>query len=229
MKPIAVALSLLLAGLPKHGQASPLVVELFTSQACSSCPPADVLLSRLKETRPDLLVLDFHVDYWNNLGWRDPFSSPVATARQYWYDRALHLGEVYTPQMVIAGGHEAIGSDTASVKAAIDAELAAASRRPAVAVSLVRHDGHLTLSVGGGRGAALLWLVGYDDHHRTSVGGGENGGRTLDEVNMVRAIMPAGRWDGQAVTRDAAVPPGEQFALLVQQDDGLILAAAIAP
>jgi len=229
MKPVIFALSLLVAALPQAGQASPLVVELFTSQSCSSCPPADALLSRLKETRPDLLVLDFHVDYWNNLGWRDPFSSEATTARQYWYDRTLHLGQVYTPQMVIGGGHEAIGSDTASVKAAIDAELEAAARRPIIAASLARHDDHLTLSLGDGHGTARLWLVGYDDHHRTSVGGGENGGRTLDEGNVVRAIVPAGRWDGQAVTRDAALPAGERFALLVQQDDGLILAAAIAP
>jgi len=229
MKPIIIALSLLVAGLPQHGQASPLVVELFTSQSCSSCPPADALLSRLKQTRPDLLVLDFHVDYWNNLGWRDPFSSTATTARQYWYDRTLHLGEVYTPQMVIGGGHEAIGSDTASVKSAIDTELEASSGRPIIDVSLARHDDHLTLSVGSGRGTARLWLVGFDDHHRTSVAGGENGGRNLDEVNVVRAIVPAGSWVGQGLTRDAALPPGEQFVLLVQQDDGLILAAVKAP
>ena len=98
------------------GARGPLVLELFTSQGCSSCPPADALALHLAETRPDLLVLDFHVDYWNQLGWHDPFSLAGATARQQTY-AALLQTELYTPQLVVGGVSQAIGSEPVAVAA----------------------------------------------------------------------------------------------------------------
>ena len=95
------------------------MVELFTSQGCSSCPPADALLSDLARTDPTLLPLDLHVTYWDRLGWKDPFSLPQMTARQRAYSESLGLDSIYTPQIVVGGRYQAVGSDRAAVAAAL--------------------------------------------------------------------------------------------------------------
>ncbi len=117
-----IKISMLLAALcvaataaPAGAAQRPIVVELFTSEGCSSCPPADALLAELA-TRPDVLALSFDVDYWDRLGWKDPFSSPQATARQQDYARLLGTGTVYTPQIVVDGRWEGVGSDRAAVE-----------------------------------------------------------------------------------------------------------------
>ncbi|WP_284947563.1 DUF1223 domain-containing protein [Acidisoma cladoniae] len=200
--------------------AAPIVLELFTSEGCSSCPPADALLRALKHERPDLLVLDFHVDYWNSLGWTDPFSSAQATARQQAYASALG-SEVYTPQLVVGGTQQMVGSDRDAVASALAAAMA-----PPVALSLTKAAGSLSVDVGAGSGVATLWLLGFDDQHTTTVGRGENSGRTLTEVNIVRSISPVGHWNGAALHLTLAAPRGEHGAVLLQGADGRILGAA---
>lgn len=206
----------------------PLVVELFTSQGCSSCPPADAYAAELARTRPDLLVLDFHVDYWNALGWHDPFSLPAATTRQEAYDRLLHT-ETYTPQLVVGGTAQAIGSARDEVRSAIAQAETARAARPPVSLALSRQNGQIQIAVGQGIGAAQLWLVGYDLAHRTPIGRGENAGLTETEADIVRSVRPVANWSGAPLSLAVGLPPGERVALLLQRADGTILAAAVLP
>lgn len=206
----------------------PLVVELFTSQGCSSCPPADAFAAELARTRPDLLVLDFHVDYWNALGWHDPFSLPEATARQVAYDRMLH-SETYTPQIVVGGASQAIGSVRVDVRDAITEAEAARRRRPSIPLTLTTDGPELRVAVGAGAGGGQLWLIGYDPRHRTPIGHGENAGLTETEADIVRSVVKVADWSGAAATWHAARPAGERFAVLLQRPDGVILAAARLP
>jgi hypothetical protein len=204
---------------------NPLVLELFTSQGCSSCPPADQYLGALKRERPDFLVLDFHIDYWDNLGWKDPFSLPASTARQQAYDSLLG-SEVYTPQLVIGGSRQAVGSDQGAVATAIAGAYEDRAAVAPVALSLSTQGAGLTVDVAAGSGSAQLWLVGYDDKHTTAIGRGENGGLTETEVDIVRSIRPIATWRGDAVHLDVARPAGQRVAVLLQQADGHIRAAA---
>jgi hypothetical protein len=204
---------------------NPLVLELFTSQGCSSCPPADQYLGELQRERPDLLVLDLHIDYWDSFGWKDPFSLPAATARQQAYDSLLG-SEVYTPQLVIGGTRQAVGSDQDAVTAAIAAAYEDRAALPPVALSVSAQGGGLTVDVAAGSGSGQLWLVGYDDRHTTSIGRGENGGLTETEVDIVRSIRPIAGWSGAALHLEVAKPFGQRVAVLLQQADGRIRAAA---
>ena len=199
----------------------PVVVELFTSQGCSSCPPADAFLTDLARERPDVLPLAFHVTYWDYLGWKDPYSLDAATARQRNYAR--HLGEsgVYTPQMVVDGTKGFVGSDRPEALGAI-----AGAAVKSVPVTLARDAGALVVTVGPGSGTAQVLLVGFDPSHETPVGRGENSGRTLRETNIVRSLTPIGAWTGPAVTLHAAPQAGQGFAVLLQAEDGRIIGAA---
>jgi hypothetical protein len=207
------------------GVGNPLVLELFTSQGCSSCPPADRYLGEIQRERPDVLVLDFHIDYWDSLGWKDPFSLPGATARQQAYDSVLG-SEVYTPQLVIGGSRQAVGSDQDAVTTAIAAAVQDRATLPPVALSLSPEGANLAVDVAPGSGNAELWLVGYDDRHTTAIGRGENGGLTETEVDIVRSIRPIATWSGGALQLQIARPLGQRVAVLLQQADGHIRAAA---
>lgn len=211
-----------LAAAPALAAERPVVVELFTSQGCSSCPPADALLSTLAD-RPGVLALAFHVDYWNRLGWTDPFSGPWATARQTVYAAQIGADQVYTPQAVIDGRGDVVGSDRAAMEAAI----AAARSDPSVPLALTSPSGSaLQVSVDAAAPAdAVLWLVGFDDRHDTPVRRGENAGKTLIDRNVVRSLT---RLDGWAPggTVAAARPAGDRAAVLLQAADGRILGAA---
>jgi hypothetical protein len=205
---------------------NPLVLELFTSQGCSSCPPADAYLRELKRERPDFLVLDFHIDYWDSLGWKDPFSLPQSTARQQAYDSLLG-SEVYTPQLVVGGSRQAVGSDREAVAAAIAAAYQDRAASAPVPLTLAGTNGDLVIDVGSGSGTARLWLVGYDDRHTTAIGRGENGGLTETEVDIVRSIRPIADWSGSALHLTVPMPAGQRAAILLQGADGRIRSAAV--
>ena len=218
-------LLLLLVLLPLSARAERLtVVELFTSQGCSSCPPADAVLAELARTDPGLLPLGMHITYWDRLGWKDPFSLPAATERQREASSRLRLDYVYTPQMVVDGTLQAVGSDRSAVRQII--AKARAGRGPGVALSIVADAAGLRVTAGEGAGRGKLLLVGFDAQHSTPVKAGENGGRTLAEVNVVRALTPVGAWSGQRVDMVVPRPAGERAAVLLQAEDGRILGAA---
>jgi hypothetical protein len=220
-------LFLLSAILPLQAGERPVVVELFTSEGCSSCPPADALLVELAN-HPDVLALSFHVDYWDRLGWKDPFSSPEATARQERYARLLDIDTVYTPQIVVDGRHEAVGSDRAAVESAVDA---ARHESSALTVTLSFDDGQarITLGRGGVTTSASVVLIGFDRRRVDTVERGENSGRTLTHVDVVRGIEAVGRFTGQA-SQIVSRPPWQtdRLAAIVQASDGRILGAAVA-
>lgn len=170
------------------------VVELFTSQGCSSCPPADAFLGELAK-RDDLLALSVHVDYWDYIGWKDPFASPLNTKRQRQYARTLGMGYVYTPQMVIQGADHATGSDRAKILA----KIAKAAKSKRVPVTISRADGQLSVKVPGAptTDKAAVWLALFDRRHETVIKRGENAGRTLRYHNVVRKLVRVGTWEGQ--------------------------------
>jgi hypothetical protein len=194
----------------------PVVLELFTSQACSSCPPADALLGKLAQ-RPEVIALAWHVDYWNHLGWRDQFASHLATERQQAYARQLET-EVFTPALVIDGASVVIGSDRAAVERAIG------SATPlAVAVAL---DG-TRVDVRAGPGPLRAISVLYDAEHATDVATGENAGARLHDYRIVRQVDVLGDWDGAARSFDVPPPgPGQGQVILLQTADLRIVGAA---
>ena len=202
------------------------VVELFTSQGCSSCPPADAALAELAKDA-SILPLGLHVTYWDRLGWKDPYSLPAATERQRAASARLGLDTVYTPQMLIDGRFDAVGSDRRAVAAALAA--ARADRGTEVPLSIAPEGGGVRVRLGAGAGQGTVLLVGFDARHTTPVRAGENGGRTLTEVNVVRAIAPVATWAGQAAELSAARPAGERVAVLLQSKDGRMLATAVLP
>lgn len=209
----------------------PVVVELFTSQGCSSCPPADALLDELAD-QPGLLALSFHVDYWDYIGWKDPFASAEYTQRQRDYARTLGLRYVYTPQIVVDGRKDLVGSHRRAVESAIKE---AAKRAPAVDVKLVPEDGgKITLSAGSAPAeGATVYLVMFDDDHETDVARGENGGRSIHNANVVREYRKLGTWTGEAmefpIDMEAARSQGRGGCAVIVQagTTGPVLGAAI--
>lgn len=197
----------------------PVVLELFTSQACSSCPPADALLGKLAQ-RPEVIALAWHVDYWNHLGWRDQFASRQATERQQAYARQLEA-EVFTPALVIDGATVVVGSDRAAVERAIG------KVAPLVVAVALKGTG---VDVGGGPGPLRAISVLYDPEHATDVASGENEGARLREYRIVRRVDVLGEWDG--TPRHFAVTPpgtGQGQVILVQTADLRVVGAADRP
>ena len=194
-----------------------IVVELFTSQGCSSCPPADALLAELARTRPDVIALAFHVDYWNHLGWADPWSSPAWSARQQAYgDR------IYTPALIVNGTDDVIGSRRGAVTAA----LARAARLGPVAATARRDGDALVVDVDAPPPRTLIAVV--ESGLTTAVPAGENAGATLIGERVVRALVPA-----TARTR-VPLDPGwrhealEAIVLAADADGHLVAATRLA-
>jgi hypothetical protein len=235
--PLALAAALLAsptppasAGEPVAGSTTttPVVVELFTSQGCSSCPPADAFLGELA-ARNDVLALSMHVDYWDYIGWKDPFASPVMTARQRGYAATVGRGNVYTPEMVVDGTTDVVGSYRDQVLSAIDG----ARAHPKLALTFMREGSALSVTLPQTQlqEPATVWLAIYDGVHMTKVGRGENGGRQLTDYNVVRDFRALGPWDGSAATLPIDLGPQggshDGCAVIVQQGEtGRILGAA---
>lgn len=205
----------------------PVVIELFTSQGCASCPPADEYLGELAQRR-DVLALAFHVDYWNYIGWEDPFSSAEATARQHDYGQFFDLRAVYTPQMVIDGTTHEIGSDRGAVASAIKN----AARAPKIPVTLLNDETGFRVHIGEGEPGtrARVLFVEFEPEAVTEVQRGENEGKRLVEYNIVESWEVIGTWDGSAT--EIALPQGDAYqasagAVIVQEDPvGAIYGAA---
>lgn len=216
----------------------PVLAELFTSEGCSSCPPADRLLQQLDRAQPvpgaRIIVLSEHVDYWNQLGWRDPYSLPVFSRRQEQYARVLGA-EVATPQIVVDGRTAVLGNDADAVQNAI--RRAAAREKAPVHIGAARRDGseaELRLSIAPlAKGSAEVWIATAEEADRSSVGRGENAGRTLTHVAVVRALTKAGRVDkSEGIEKLVRIPlgaaPGRIVVFLVN-GGGEVLGADVAP
>jgi hypothetical protein len=197
------------------------VVELFQSQGCSSCPPANANVMALSD-RPDLLTLSFGVTYWDQLGWKDTFASPQYTERQWDYARAFHRRNVFTPQVVVNGHADVVGADRRELEALIQREGAAKGPE----IHLAKDSVMVDAAAGP---AAQVWLVRYDPRIvQVPVARGENGGQTLPHRNVVKELVKLGDWSGKPVSyplpasHDAAL----RDAVLVQAGSGGAILAA---
>ena len=204
----------------------PVVVELFTSQGCSSCPPANAFLNEMSRGRSDVLPLAFHVTYWDRLGWKDPFSLEAATARQDHYGHRFGDGS-YTPEMVVDGNVGLVGSHRDEVNEAI--ERAKRGQHTTTDINVDKAGENVTIRIGSGVGRGRVLLIGFDYEHTTKIGRGENGGRTLAESNVVRSIRPVGEWSGKPLEVSQRFPEGQDVAVLIESPDGGIVGAARLP
>jgi hypothetical protein len=209
------------------GKRGPVVVELFTSQGCSACPPADALLAELA-ARDGIIALAFHVDYWNYLGWVDPFATAASTRRQREYAAAFDARAVYTPQMVINGSEALVGSRRVEVMEAVS--LALAAPMPLEVSITLDAEGLIATVVAseGFAGSARILFVAYEPPTRVAIARGENAGGSFTFHNAVRTVLPLGTMSGGA--RSWRTPGAEGaggVAILAQAtDDGRILGAA---
>jgi hypothetical protein len=203
------------------------VVELYTSQGCNSCPPADDVLAQLSG-RDDVIALSLHVDYWDYLGWRDTFAQHQFTQRQIAYREAWRNSVVYTPQMVVQGRDDVVGSRADDLAAAI---AAAQQVEPPIKVSIERQGGMLKCRIepGAARTVGIVWIAKYTLSETVEIDRGENAGRTITYRNVVNSLNRIGSWAG-IEPEEVAMPqpgPGEGVAIWIQAGEaGPILAAA---
>ena len=208
---LTASLALPLSATRARAAAGPVVLELFTSQGCSSCPPADALLGELVR-QPGVIGLAWHVDYWNRLGWRDPYARPEWTERQQAYAHAL--GEdVYTPALVMNGAALMVGSDERAIRRAIERAVP-----PPLSVTLRRSATGLEAAIAATATPVTAMLVTYDPKQVTRVGSGENGGRQLIEYRVVREVTPL---DKLAAAMMLPPVPAERGAVLLVRDAAL--------
>jgi hypothetical protein len=211
---------------------NPVLIELFTSQGCSSCPPADVLAAELARD-PNNIVLSFNVDYWDYLGWRDTLAKAEYSQRQYDYAKSRGDGSVYTPQMVVNGGAHAVGSKQRDVKREIDN-----SREHSLAATMKLAMSKKSISVeipaASIEGDATLWLMAVEPRVKQKIERGENTGRDITYINVVRNLVPAAMWSGEAFKgswmRDAVMTKSstQLVAVLQQNKVGKVMGLARA-
>ena len=201
------------------------VVELFTSQGCSSCPPADAVAGRLR-TVPEVLVLSFHVNYWDGLGWSDPFALQASTDRQNAYARSLGERSIFTPQVIVNGAVSLVGSREGAIKQAVEASDKQVF--PVRAELAKQADGGFALSLQGSAIGAEVWEVRYVKYAATRIRGGENGGRTLETYNNVTHIRRLGAFAPGTLQLPPLNTPDDGLAIVVQASGtgGVVGAAA---
>ncbi len=219
-----------LAGPARAGQPVEAVVELFSSQGCKSCPAADRLLTELRGM-PGVLALTFHVDYWDYLGWKDTLASPEFSQRQYDYAKARGDMDVFTPQMIMNGEKQMVGSQRSEVFAVL-----AQSRRTSWPVALTISDTakEMVIEIGAGEAEqeATLWVMPVMERASVKIEKGEMAGREATYVNVVRKLVPAGMWTGDSaritLPKEGLMPPGATacVALLQQGKLGPVLGCA---
>jgi hypothetical protein len=237
-----VLASIFAAAVPYLNAAEPtartaVLAELFTSEGCSSCPPADALLMKLDQTQPvagaQIIVLSEHVDYWNSLGWNDSFSSAQFTKRQEAFGRAL-ARETYTPQLVIDGRTEIVGSDGKGILAAVARE--AVRPKTAVRIASAKREGNevvVSLTVSAALMKGDVWVAIADDRDQTAVKRGENAGKTLNHVAVVRSLGKIGTVaKGAGLDKTVRVPLNTQGAdlrvvVFVEDSAGPVSGAAV--
>lgn len=205
---------------------APVVVELYTSQGCSSCPPADALLAELAEA-PGVIPLALHVDYWDYIGWKDQFAHPGFTKRQKAYAKAAGERMVYTPQMIVHGVARVVGHEPEAVAAAI----AEAARQPGpVSLTVRRQGGQIVIEAVANpplTAPAMVQLVGYRDAEKVEIAEGENAGLAVEYRNIVTSWERIGEWSGQApLSLRAPEPEGMAVVIVQREGPAEILAAA---
>ena len=207
------------------------VIELFTSQGCSSCPPADHLLSTLARA-PNVVALSFPIDYWDYIGWRDTLASPAFTARQKAYAAARGDPRIYTPEAIIDGLADAVGSDKSAIERAVSLTH---GRDGALTVPMRLTETQRVLHIDIGAGpevAAGVYVLRITKSETVAIRRGENSGRSVTYTNVVRAITKIGDWNGKARSFELMEVKGEDegYVVLLQKGDesspGAILAAA---
>ena len=215
----AVAMGMVLLG-SSAAQAQPVVVELFTSQGCSSCPPANASLAAISN-RPDVLALSFGVTYWDYLGWKDTFAKPEFTERQVSYERALGHSGPFTPQIVVNGSVDTVGNELPAIQRLVDS-----SRLNGPQISVAGDS--ITVGATASGTIADVWLVRYEPRTiNVPVARGENEGVTLPHKNVVRELTRLGSWSGRsAAFRISPAQGGLATAILVQKPNGGAIIAA---
>ncbi len=227
MRSILAALFLFAPAGPASAGDNVVMVELFTSQGCSSCPPADTTLAELAE-RDDILALSLHVDYWDYLGWQDTFAQAEHTARQADYRDKLGGRVLFTPQVIVDGTLSMPGYKQSAIENAIDK--AARAGHPA-SITIERQDGMLNAEILGQSdgGPCTIWVASYDREATVDIDRGENAGRTFTYHNVVEKLLKVGPWHPPA---PASLPlpqpgPGDGVAIWLQDDrSGRILATS---
>ena len=219
-------------GAPATAEADqPVVVELFTSQACPACPPAEAFLRELAG-RDDVIALEYHIDYYDYSGWKDPFGDAEFTRRWRGYAQALGARYEYTPFMVVGGASHIVGSQRAEVERRIRLERKQADDHPRLTLDMTESDAVVTIDGDGPAGIFDVILAAYDSKHETVVTAGENRGKTLINVNVVRGSQRVAQWAGEPVTVKVPLAQmagdGGCAVLLQRAGGGPILAAAFA-
>lgn len=208
-------------------QDNPVVVELYTSQGCSSCPPADAILHQLAD-REDVIALALHVDYWDYIGWKDPYGNPAHAERQRAYARVGQRRTIYTPEMVVQGETDIVGAKPMELAEAIARH---ANTAPKVELDLKREGNKLVIAaktLAGVKGPMTVHMLRYAPEHTTKIKRGENRGKTLSYANVVEDWKVLGNWDGVAPLDISADLAGDlpSVVIIQGQDTGPILAAA---